>query len=165
MELAQLNERSLVHLKIYLAKKGDTFLKVAEDFNVDIDILTQVNSQIAEPEMLMPGMKIKIPQKRKQVKNDLNKTIDKNNHKNIDAHDFSKESHQMPVIAEDDTWKSVPTQLFGNISIASDSRKYKTQQHKKKKKPTSFSANNTAFRHIRYNPINNIRNMPHKDTP
>lgn len=46
---------------------GDTLWNLAEKYNASFEELKQVNSHLANPEKLMPGMKIKIPGSTKQV--------------------------------------------------------------------------------------------------
>ena len=48
-------------MKIHIVQKGDTMWKLAEKYGVDFEALKKVNSHIADPDMIMPGMKIKVP--------------------------------------------------------------------------------------------------------
>lgn len=48
-------------MRIYIVQKGDTLDKIAEDNNVDIQTLIELNSHISSAEYIVPGMKIKIP--------------------------------------------------------------------------------------------------------
>jgi morphogenetic protein associated with SpoVID len=48
-------------VKIHIVQKGDTLWKLAEKYGVDFDVLVKSNNHLSNPEMLMPGMKIKIP--------------------------------------------------------------------------------------------------------
>lgn len=50
-------------LKIHIVQKGDTLWKIAKAYDVDLDELKDMNHHIASPDMIMPGMKIKIPSK------------------------------------------------------------------------------------------------------
>jgi len=49
------------HLKIHMARKGDTLWNLAEKFNVHPDALFDYNPHIRNPELLEPGVKVKIP--------------------------------------------------------------------------------------------------------
>ena len=48
-------------LRIHIVQKGDTLWKIAQKYNVDFEELKRLNSHLSDPNMLMPGMKIKIP--------------------------------------------------------------------------------------------------------
>ncbi|WP_208401995.1 SafA/ExsA family spore coat assembly protein [Halalkalibacterium halodurans] len=48
-------------MKIHIVQKGDTLWKLAKKYGVDFEQLKAANSQLANPDMIMPGMKIKIP--------------------------------------------------------------------------------------------------------
>ncbi|WP_051348558.1 SafA/ExsA family spore coat assembly protein, partial [Peribacillus kribbensis] len=48
-------------MKIHIAKKGDTLWILSKKYNVNFDELKKLNSQLSNPDMIMPGMKIKIP--------------------------------------------------------------------------------------------------------
>lgn len=48
-------------MKIHVVQKGDTLWKLAEHYGVDFEELKKANTQLTNPDMIMPGMKIKIP--------------------------------------------------------------------------------------------------------
>ncbi|MEH7033067.1 SafA/ExsA family spore coat assembly protein, partial [Priestia megaterium] len=48
-------------LKIHIVQKGDTLWKIAEKYGVNFEELKKANSQLSNPDMIMPGMKIKVP--------------------------------------------------------------------------------------------------------
>ncbi|WP_371018220.1 SafA/ExsA family spore coat assembly protein [Pseudalkalibacillus sp. JSM 102089] len=48
-------------MKIHVVQKGDTLWKIAKKYGVDFEQLKAVNSQLNNPNMIMPGMKVKIP--------------------------------------------------------------------------------------------------------
>lgn len=93
-----------MNLKIHVVQKGDTLWDIAEKHGVDFEQLEQVNSQLSSPDMIMPGMKIKIPSTQKAVKA-----------KEVPMQEEKKEKTEkpytnlspkpMPVIEEDDTHK------------------------------------------------------------
>jgi morphogenetic protein associated with SpoVID len=49
-------------VKIHVVQQGDTLWNIAKMYGVDFETLKQLNSQLANPDQLTPGMKIKIPQ-------------------------------------------------------------------------------------------------------
>ena len=48
-------------MKIHIVQKGDTLWKIAQKYGVQFEELKQINSQLSNPDMIMPGMKIKVP--------------------------------------------------------------------------------------------------------
>lgn len=48
-------------MKIHIVQKGDTLWKIAKKYGVNFEELKQLNSQLSNPDMIMPGMKIKVP--------------------------------------------------------------------------------------------------------
>lgn len=48
-------------MKIHIVQKGDTLWKLAEKYGVDFEQLKAANAQLSNPDMIMPGMKIKVP--------------------------------------------------------------------------------------------------------
>lgn len=48
-------------MKIHIVQKGDTLWKIAQKYGVDFQELKKLNSHLSNPDLIMPGMKIKIP--------------------------------------------------------------------------------------------------------
>ncbi|MFK9091317.1 SafA/ExsA family spore coat assembly protein [Bacillus salipaludis] len=48
-------------MKIHIVQKGDTLWKIAKKYGVNFEELKKMNSQLSNPDMIMPGMKIKVP--------------------------------------------------------------------------------------------------------
>ncbi|ATH92631.1 peptigoglycan-binding protein LysM [Bacillus glycinifermentans] len=48
-------------MKIHIVQKGDSLEKIAERYEVDFQELKKLNSQLSNPDLIMPGMKIKVP--------------------------------------------------------------------------------------------------------
>jgi len=48
-------------VKIHIVQKGDTLWEIAKKYGVDFQELKAVNTQLSNPDMIMPGMKIKVP--------------------------------------------------------------------------------------------------------
>ncbi|MBM7691902.1 morphogenetic protein associated with SpoVID [Peribacillus deserti] len=57
-------------MKIHIAKKGETLWNLAKKYAVNFEQLKKLNSQLSNPDMIMPGMKIKIPGTAKPIKTD-----------------------------------------------------------------------------------------------
>ncbi|WP_017472702.1 SafA/ExsA family spore coat assembly protein [Amphibacillus jilinensis] len=54
-------------MKIHTVQKGDTLWNLSKKYNVDFQELKALNNQLANPDMIMPGMKIKVPSVTKHV--------------------------------------------------------------------------------------------------
>ncbi len=48
-------------MKIHIVQKGDTLWNLAKKYGVPFEEIKKMNSQLSNPDMIMPGMKIKIP--------------------------------------------------------------------------------------------------------
>ncbi|MGG6437583.1 SafA/ExsA family spore coat assembly protein [Saccharococcus caldoxylosilyticus] len=48
-------------MKIHIVQKGDTLWKIAQKYGVDFEQLKKINGHLSNPDMIMPGMKIKVP--------------------------------------------------------------------------------------------------------
>jgi morphogenetic protein associated with SpoVID len=48
-------------VKIHIVQKGDTLWKIAQKYGVDFEQLKKINGHLSDPNMIMPGMKIKVP--------------------------------------------------------------------------------------------------------
>ncbi|MFD2751203.1 SafA/ExsA family spore coat assembly protein [Virgibacillus siamensis] len=60
-------------MKIHIVQKGDTLWNISQQYGVDFEEVKRLNPQLSSPDMIMPGMKIKIPGTSKAVKNDSGK--------------------------------------------------------------------------------------------
>ncbi|TVY11925.1 LysM peptidoglycan-binding domain-containing protein [Paenibacillus cremeus] len=54
-------------MKIHIVKKGDTLYELSKKYNIELDKLIAANPQIADPNVLDVGMKVKIPHEPKPV--------------------------------------------------------------------------------------------------
>ncbi|HEY4553835.1 MAG TPA: SafA/ExsA family spore coat assembly protein, partial [Bacillaceae bacterium] len=55
-------------MKIHIVQKGDTLWKIAKKYGVNFEELKKMNSQLSNPDMIMPGMKVKVPSAGGSVK-------------------------------------------------------------------------------------------------
>lgn len=60
-------------MKIHIVQKGDTLWKLAQKYGVDFEEMKQMNNHLADPDMLMPGMKVKVPSNAVQAKKEMPK--------------------------------------------------------------------------------------------
>src|SRR5699024_8763328 len=84
---------------------GDTLWEIAKKYGVDFEQLKQINSQLSSPDMIMPGMKIKIPSTAKSVKKETSiKKTQMKKEKTVPSQAPPKELKPM-TIEEDDLLK------------------------------------------------------------
>ncbi|WP_194241264.1 SafA/ExsA family spore coat assembly protein [Bacillus fonticola] len=55
-------------MKIHIVQKGDTLWKIAKKYGVNFEEVKKMNAQLSNPDMIMPGMKIKVPDNGGSVK-------------------------------------------------------------------------------------------------
>ncbi|MED1204771.1 SafA/ExsA family spore coat assembly protein [Heyndrickxia acidicola] len=55
-------------MKIHIVQKGDTLWNISKKYGVNFEELKKMNAQLSNPEMIMPGMKIKVPTSGGSVK-------------------------------------------------------------------------------------------------
>lgn len=114
-------------MKIHIVQKGESLFSIAEKYHVDFQQLVDLNTQLASPDMIMPGMKIRIPVTAKEksaTKNKQKLQLDQVPSKPIyslaedDYHqprDFEikkpelKQNKPLPVMAEMNDQKSMNT--------------------------------------------------------
>ncbi|MDG5786427.1 SafA/ExsA family spore coat assembly protein [Evansella sp. AB-P1] len=60
-------------MRIHIVQKGDTLWKLAQKYGVDFEELKAVNDNLSNPDLIMPGMKIKIPTGSVQAKKEYQK--------------------------------------------------------------------------------------------
>ncbi|MFS0672931.1 SafA/ExsA family spore coat assembly protein [Ornithinibacillus sp. 179-J 7C1 HS] len=88
-------------MKIHIVQKGDTMWELSQKYGVDFEELKAANSHIASPDMIMPGMKIRIPTTAKTVKKEAPvKEVKKEQQVETPYKDISPKP--IPVIKEDD---------------------------------------------------------------
>ncbi|MFG6118964.1 SafA/ExsA family spore coat assembly protein [Thalassobacillus sp. B23F22_16] len=91
-------------MRIHIVQKGDTLWKIAQKYGVDFEQLKQMNTQLSNPDMIMPGMKIKVPQGTKQVKKEA--PIQKEQPKAAPKVPYKKEAPKpIPKVKEDEKEK------------------------------------------------------------
>ena len=89
--------------------------ELAKEYDVDFEELKQLNSHLSSPDMIMPGMKIKIPSTKKSVKKEGTKEMGKKD-KMTSYKDISPKP--MPVLKEDDNKeKKMPMPEFPAQSL------------------------------------------------
>src|SRR5690554_4368347 len=63
----------ICQVRIHIVQKGDTLWKLAQKYGVDFEALKAANSHLSNPDLIMPGMKIKIPSGKVQATKELGK--------------------------------------------------------------------------------------------
>lgn len=98
-------------MKIHIVQKGDTLWELSKQYGVDFEALKQANPQLASPDMIMPGMKIKIPSNSKAVKMETipaKETQKKETQEKQTQHPYQDHtSKPVPVMEEDDHKKKM----------------------------------------------------------
>ncbi|MFZ7945536.1 SafA/ExsA family spore coat assembly protein [Neobacillus sp. 19] len=103
-------------MKIHIVQKGDTLWKIAKKYGVNFEELKKMNSQLSNPDMIMPGMKIKVPTTGGNIKKEApmgahkpEKTINLGTKKEmpIAEHPFAKEK-PIPAPIKEMPIKEVP---------------------------------------------------------
>lgn len=113
------------NVKIHIVQKSDTFRKIATQYGVDPDELQQLNAHISSPEMIVPGMKIKIPHSAQKVKQETND----------ESSAEGQEVKPLPEIKEDDEQKTSEIKLKAPINHPSKNSPKQTS--KKNRLPES----------------------------
>ena len=90
-------------MKIHIVQKGETIWEISEKYGVDFETVKDVNPQISSPDMIMPGMKIKIPSSAKQVKHKEQPV--KETPKEMQKENNNMQPKETPKIDEDDVKK------------------------------------------------------------
>ncbi|WP_164216351.1 SafA/ExsA family spore coat assembly protein [Virgibacillus sp. YIM 98842] len=88
-------------MKIHVVQKGDTLWEISQKYGVDFEEVKQLNSHLSSPDMIMPGMKIKVPSSTKAVKHD-GKTAKESKKEQVKQPYKDVSPKPMPVIKEDD---------------------------------------------------------------
>lgn len=81
-------------MKIHIVQKGDTLWEIAKKYGVDFEELKALNSHLASPDMIMPGMKIRIPTHSKKVQH-KDKTMPQKKEKQAPAPKTAKPKKKM----------------------------------------------------------------------
>ncbi|QOR65672.1 SafA/ExsA family spore coat assembly protein [Cytobacillus suaedae] len=62
-------------MKIHVVQKGDTLWNISKKYGVDFEELKKMNTQLSNPDMIMPGMKIKVPTGNVPVKKEMQTNV------------------------------------------------------------------------------------------
>ncbi|WP_181349706.1 SafA/ExsA family spore coat assembly protein [Thalassobacillus sp. CUG 92003] len=88
-------------MRIHIVQKGDTLWKISQKYGVNFEELKKVNSHLSNPDMIMPGMKIKVPQQKKQVKKEAPKAKEMPKHPSQKPYKDTSPK-PIPVVKEDE---------------------------------------------------------------
>ncbi|MFA1822554.1 SafA/ExsA family spore coat assembly protein [Virgibacillus oceani] len=88
-------------MKIHVVQKGDTLWEISQKYGVDFEEVKQLNSHLSSPDMIMPGMKIKVPTNSKAVKHE-SKPAKETKKEQVKQPYQDISPKPMPVIKEDD---------------------------------------------------------------
>nr|WP_212029791.1 SafA/ExsA family spore coat assembly protein [Metabacillus lacus] len=105
-------------MKIHIVQKGDTLWKISKKYGVDFEDLKKMNSQLSNPDLIMPGMKIKVPAAGVQVKKEGIAGISSPKEMPISDHPFAKEKPIIPAEVPDVKPKETPQQAVPYVPPA-----------------------------------------------
>ncbi|MFS0654702.1 SafA/ExsA family spore coat assembly protein [Bacillus sp. 179-C3.3 HS] len=94
-------------MKIHIVQKGDSLWKISKKYGVDFQELKKLNSQLSNPDLIMPGMKIKIPSSGVPVKTEHQKEKQMAKPK---EHPYAKEKPKDVVQVQDTKPKEKPNE-------------------------------------------------------
>ncbi|WP_299091674.1 SafA/ExsA family spore coat assembly protein [uncultured Metabacillus sp.] len=99
-------------MKIHIVQKGDTLWKIAKKYGVDFEELKSMNTQLSNPDLIMPGMKIKVPSGNVALKKEapVKKEMPIKKEMPKVEHPFAKEKPKEAVDVEDTAPKDVKTE-------------------------------------------------------
>ncbi len=105
-------------MKIHIVQKGDTLWKIAKKYGVDFEELKSMNTQLSNPDLIMPGMKIKVPSGNVAVKKEapiqqaapIQQTAPIQKEMPKTEHPFAKEKPKAVVDVEDTVPKEPVTE-------------------------------------------------------
>lgn len=80
-------------MKIHIIKKGETLASIAAQYNIELEALQRSNHQVTNPSMIVPGMKLTIPQQSKNIRY----KDEKNHHKHLLKKDNHEHSPEQPT--------------------------------------------------------------------
>lgn len=157
-------------LRIHIVQKGEILAHIAEKYNVHFDDLQRANPQLSSPDMLLPGMKIKIPGEAKSVRtvsdhsslkesdqktNELSDVVNVKNEAERNAHRLS-ETNQAHTTERPKAEAIIPDESL-MASYAADDRK-KSSQVKEEVKDRKKAGMNDEKRAVRMNPQSKVTN-------
>ncbi|HLR11550.1 MAG TPA: SafA/ExsA family spore coat assembly protein, partial [Sporosarcina sp.] len=53
-------------MTVHIVQKGDTLWKIAKEHNVSFEQLKKMNAHLANPEYIVPGMKVNVPDEKEK---------------------------------------------------------------------------------------------------
>ncbi len=108
-----MRRKGAMSVKIHVVQSGDTLAKIAQKYDVDVDKIKEFNKQLANPDNIVVGMKIKIPTVLKPVKMERKEgqmPIQKEAKKQV-QHPYKDLSPQAKPVVEEDEITPMEKQL------------------------------------------------------
>ncbi|WP_214481445.1 SafA/ExsA family spore coat assembly protein [Bacillus sp. SM2101] len=120
-------------MKIHIVQKGDTLWKIAQKYGVDFTELKNMNTQLSNPDMILPGMKIKVPtgnvhvKKEAAINNNVKKEAKVNVVSNVEAEVeepiINQPQKPLPVMAEEKKEEVKPVEKTQNKALMAEENK------------------------------------------
>ncbi|VEF47485.1 spore coat assembly protein SafA [Bacillus freudenreichii] len=98
-------------MKIHIVQKGDTLWKIAKKYGVDFEELKKMNAQLSNPDMIMPGMKIKVPAGGTHVKKEK-PHVPHGGHKEMPKEHHLPPKKEVPKVVKKEVIKEVPQKIY-----------------------------------------------------
>lgn len=118
-------------MRIYIVQRGDDLQRISERNNVDIEKLIQLNKHISNPEQIIPGMKLHLPNKTSEKKEEITNYYI--------AHSNERPFGSVIPINQKEKKIRIPIKQEEKFSLAINERDEKNQQKHEKQSPSSFS--------------------------
>lgn len=115
-------------MKIHIVQKGDTLWKIAKKYGVDFEELKKMNSQLSNPDMIMPGMKVKVPTTGGSVVKHVGNPGNPGNQGNPGKKEFPQAVH--PFAQQQPPTLPVQKEMIKEVPIIKEVPKKETIVHK-----------------------------------
>ncbi|QOR83514.1 SafA/ExsA family spore coat assembly protein [Geobacillus stearothermophilus] len=149
-------------MKIHIVQKGDTLWKIAQKYGVDFEQLKKINGHVSDPDMIMPGMKIKVPTAGVPVKKETKWQAPPKKAK-IEEHPYA-EAKPFVSIDIDTEFGAVAPESKTPANDAPANEEPKTAVKEAPKAPVSEAPKAAGKEELKV-PVNETPNVPVNETP
>ncbi|OPX04764.1 SafA/ExsA family spore coat assembly protein [Geobacillus proteiniphilus] len=151
-------------MKIHIVQKGDTLWNIAQKYGVDFEQLKKINGHLSDPNMIMPGMKIKVPTAGVPVKKETKAPVSpKKMHVKEHPYAEAKPFVSFHIDAELDT--AVAPAPEGEAAVNAPAGEAPKAAVKKTPKAPEKKAENMPVNEAPNVPVNETPNVPVNETP
>lgn len=135
-------------MRIHIIQEGDTLEAIATHYEVDVEAIERSNQQVTNPNMIVPGIKLMIPQQSKTLQQEEQRSWKNKNHNKAHQNKQVKQMQQRRPIGDmqHDEWTHVNQEQQVNMQQKENRSDYESHS---KQSPT----------------INDIKASPRKKDP